>query len=351
MNKIRIGYVPYSPSFHKPGDCRRFVHYAHARGIVFEIADPSREYDLVVLSECADLSVWSSYGSGKVVYDLIDSYLAIPRTDIKGLLRGTAKFMSRQSRYPRFNHWRAIRSMCRRADAVVCSTIEQRQDILPFCPNTHVVLDVHASVTHSIKRDYSLASPARLVWEGLPYNLGSLALIRNALSEVATKIPIELHLVTDPVYFRYLGRYGRRDSLSEARALFPKVYLHEWQESTLAELVCSCDVAIIPVDLSDPFSSGKPENKLLLFWRMGMPVVTSASPAYVRAMTNASLDLFCGDEQQWTENLLRVLTDESLRRKAGQQGKAYAEMEYSEARLLAAWDAVFESIGISFGGR
>ena len=48
--------MPYSSSFIKPGDRRRFVAYARARNLAFEVADPAERYDLVVLSETADLT-------------------------------------------------------------------------------------------------------------------------------------------------------------------------------------------------------------------------------------------------------------------------------------------------------
>jgi hypothetical protein len=47
------------------------------------------------------------------------------------------------------------------------------------------------------------------------------------------------------------------------------------------------------IDLSDPVISAKPENKPMLLWRFGMPVITSATPAYRRCMEAAGLDLVC----------------------------------------------------------
>ena len=63
----RIGYVPYSASLTHPGDLRRFVAYARARNLPFEVARPDGRYDVVVLSELSDISVWSEYRGGKVV--------------------------------------------------------------------------------------------------------------------------------------------------------------------------------------------------------------------------------------------------------------------------------------------
>lgn len=344
----RIGYVPYSNALDRPGDRRRFPYYASKRGIGFEIADPAKEYDLVILSERADISVWSRYPKGKLVYDLIDSYLAIPRADLKGRLRGLFKFLSRQSHYLQLDHWKAIESMCARADAVVCSTEEQQQDILKFCPNVHIVLDAHMGVARTIKTDYCAKQPFRLVWEGLPQTLGSLRQLRPALDRLRERHQIEVHIVTDSEYYRYLGRYGKTRTLQAAQQILPGVRFHEWREAECADIICSCDLAVIPLALDDPFAAGKPENKLLLFWRMGMPVVTSASPAYVRAMHAAGIDYTIKDGADWLTTIERLMSDESARREAGMLGKAYTEREFSETSLLAQWDAVFSSMGISF---
>ena len=125
LRNARIGYVPYGHDLAGPGDRRRFPFYARARGIEFEIADPTKKYDVVILSGRADISVWSRYTQGKLVYDLIDSYLSIPKKSLKGQLRGLFKYLSRHSRYLQLNYWKAVEGMCARADAVVCTTQER----------------------------------------------------------------------------------------------------------------------------------------------------------------------------------------------------------------------------------
>jgi len=351
LQHARIGYVPYSNALDRPGDRRRFPYYASKRGIRFEIADPAAEYDMVILSERADISIWSRYSKAKLVYDLIDSYLAIPRTSLKGQLRGLFKFLSRQSRYLQLDHWKAIGLMCQRADAVVCSTEEQRHDILKFCPNVHIILDAHMGVARTVKTDYGARQPFRLVWEGLPHTLDSLKQIRPALDQLRERYPIEVHIVTDREYCRYLGKYGKTRTLEAAQRILPDVRFHEWREADCAVIICACDLAVIPLALDDPFAAGKPENKLLLFWRMGMPVVTSASPAYVRAMQAAGMGYTARDGVEWLAMLESLLGDEDTRRKAGMMGKAYTEREFSEASLLARWDAVFASLGFSCGAK
>lgn len=348
LRHARVGYVPISNALNGPGDKRRFLYYANKRSLNFEIADPSKKYDVVVITQNADLSIWSQYDSAgaKIVYDLIDSYLAIPKFNIKGSLRGLAKHLSGQSRHLKLDHWKAIAEMCSRADAVVCSTQEQRADILNFCPNVHIILDAHTDVARVSKTVYSNSRPFRLVWEGLPQNLGSLKLLRPVLDRLRLQHPVEVHIVTDPSYDRYLGKYGKTDTLHAARHILSDIRFHEWKESDCADIICSCDLAVIPLDLGDRFAAGKPENKLLLFWRMAMPVVTSASPAYVRAMHAAGMNYVARNEANWLFILSKLIVDVGAREQAGLMGKAYVDSELSEARLLALWDKVFESLGL-----
>ena len=68
LRDLRIGYVPMKNSFDHPGDHRRFCYYADKRNIKFEIADPSEIYDLVFLTQSADLSTWSEYQRGNCNY-------------------------------------------------------------------------------------------------------------------------------------------------------------------------------------------------------------------------------------------------------------------------------------------
>jgi glycosyltransferase involved in cell wall biosynthesis len=347
-NAPRIGYAPISASLEQPGDRRRFAAYARARNLPFELARPEERYDLVVLTQLADIGVWSDYPHGKVVYDLVDSYLAIPRSDVRQWLRGPVWFAMGRYRRLRIDHWAAIQDMCRRADAVVCVTEEQRRDIQRYCPNVHIVLDVHTSVVRNVKEDYRCGDPFNLVWEGQAINISQFRQIHEVLRAISQRRPLVLNLVTDPDRPRLLGRFGRVQSLDQAREVFDSVRLHTWDEATWSEVIRGCDLAVIPIDLSDPFATGKPENKLLLLWRMGMPVLTSATPAYQRAMRDAGMEgLACRDQEEWMTAIERMIGDESLRRDVGVRGRVFAETHHGQEALLARWDAVFASLGFS----
>ncbi|MFT3714303.1 MAG: hypothetical protein QM817_42115 [Archangium sp.] len=342
---MRIGYVPISATMTSPGDRRRFVYWARTRGVEFEPATPTGNYDVVVVSSAADVTQWARVKSAKLVFDLVDSYFAIPRSDWRGLLRGTAKFVSRQHRFFEPDHWKALAQMCRRSEAVVCSTEEQRRDISRFNENVHVILDVHSAATRTSKVDYAPHQPFRFVWEGLPFTLPQLFALAPVLA--ALPQPWELHVVTNPTAPRWLARFGKLDVRQALARVFPTAVFHVWTDDTFANVVTACDLALIPLDLDDPFTRGKPENKLLLFWRVGLPVAAAASPAYERAMKATGFGLASRDANEWATTLRRLMTDQRLREQSASAGRAWAEREHSEQKILERWDAVMASVGVT----
>ena len=345
----RIGYVPYSSSFTKPGDRRRFVAYARARNLDFEVAHPEERYDLVVLSETADISVWPDYHHGKIVYDLIDSYLSVPRTNPAQLLRGCAWFMLGKHRRLRPDYLTSLRQMCKRADAVVCSTAEQSHIIHKYCDNVHIILDIHEMVAKDVKTDYSVVDPIRLVWEGLPSNLPQLTQIVPVLNELGEKHAFELHVVTDSARERLKGLLGEVDTRQYLEQHFSRFVFHEWDERTCSKIVSKCDIALIPIDLADPFVRGKPENKLLLLWRMGMPVIAAGTPAYQRAMAAVGTpQLACVSNDQWRTAFEYLFSSPEARREAANRGRVHAQTCHGPDMVLSRWDRLFIGMGFNF---
>jgi hypothetical protein len=344
---LRIGYAPTSASLESPADRRRFCYYATKRKIRFEIAMPGETYDIVVLTQGADISLWGRYprGRAKIVFDLPDAYLAIPPLDPMGLLRGFAKFAVRQNRRLLLNYTSGLEEMCRRADAVICTTSEERKRIKSLCASVHAILDFQGSDIRTHKTDYSSGEVFHLVWEGLPGNIMFLYEIRDVLNELRRKRKIALHIITALRYGKYLhGVLGKGRTEDEARKIFQPAYVYAWNVQTLSAIGSTCDLAVIPIPLQNALCAGKPENKLLFFWRLGMPAVVSATAAHTRAMERCGLPMACRTSQDWRVTLEKYMSDEDARREAGQKGKAFAEQHHSEEKMLAQWDDVFRSV-------
>jgi glycosyltransferase involved in cell wall biosynthesis len=345
----KIGYVPHTADLSAPGDRRRFVHYAAARNIPFELATPAKRYDLVILSERADITTWPRYPKGILVYDLIDSYLNEMPLSPRRILRGIFKYAKGEHKRLELDYRASVAAMCRRADAVICSTTEQQQQIATYCGNVHPILDIHTGETQSRKSDYSAGGrPFRIVWEGLTSNLKQLATIRQALNALAQERATELHIVTDPDMPRYFHHFGRIGTKEFCDPLFRNVNFHPWQAANFAQTVAACDLAVIPIDLTDSFAAGKPENKLILLWKAGLPVLASPTVAYRRTMLAAGVGSLPCTLDEWVREIRSMMDSETLRRHNAERGYRYAMEHYSENAILSRWDAAMRSVGFDF---
>ena len=114
-----------------------------------------------------------------------------------------------------------------------------------------------------------------LVWEGLSYSVRHLRVLKPVLDQVG--MAVDIRVVTDPFVPRLGSHYFRTPTGRILRRTFPHFDLRPWARQTMPPLVTECDIAVIPIDLADPVAKAKPENKLMLLWRLGMPVITSAT--------------------------------------------------------------------------
>ncbi len=345
----KVAYVPNRPDLSAPGDRRRFCHYARARKLDWEVYREGQDYDVVVLSPLADLTRWSRLprGGARLVCDMPDSNLDIDDHLWKSRLRGAAKFAFRQHRHLEWDYKDSLRRIFSRSDAVVCSTSEQKKKLDELSPNVHPILDFHVDDVRRTKDDYRAAGETlHLFWEGIGGNLVVFVEVRDALLRLSRRRPVALHLFTDTWQKPFnapVPELPTRRLLSGLDRHVP-TFMYDYNPMMLAHVATACDLAFIPILMSDPVYVAKPENKLLLFWRMGMPTITSATPAYVRTMDAAGIRMYARTPSEWESLLERFGEDETARREAGMAGRRYVTAEHSEERSLARWDAVFESL-------
>ena len=350
VDNLSIGYAPYSSDFSSSGDRRRFVYYANSRAIDFEIAKPENQYDIVFVTHGADITVWSKYDKSKavIVYELIDSYLATPVFSFYGLFRGVAKYFSGKHKYCQLNEKKSIESMCKRADIVICSTEEQKNHIRRYCDDVRIILDVK-SMYHNYRMTLQPElknNELNIAWEGVPHNIKSFAVIREALSILSKQYQINLHLMTALKYKKYMNKYVTKHTINEVKKYIDinNVHLYQWNELTVSHISSACDFAIIPIDSNDTMDKGKPEDKLLIFWLMGLPAVVSETPAHLRAMKGAGMSMACRTTNDWVSTIKDIVDNKAKRNQSAKKGFAYASRVNSKERIISLWDDLFEDI-------
>jgi len=350
LRDIQFGYLPYQPGAKSPGDRRRFPAVAQKLGLNWEIYRPGKAYDVIYVTSNSDLTVfhrWPQDGT-KLIYEMVDSYLAVPTWEPLGLVRGIGKWIFRKHKHLEPSYRKTVAAVCRRADLVICSTPEQREQMTGLSPNVHSILDMHEELG-----GLPSVGPAPgkkrfdIFWEGLGLTATHFSIVAPVLRELNEEFPLRLHFLTDLKY----RPINAPIPLLETKRMLDKTlpglefYLAEWNPVSVRAIANQADLGIIPLRLNEPLFRAKPENKLLLMWRLGLPVVTSATPAYVRTMQSyGGPDWSCRTTQEWAQNLHQALADGEARSRAAQKGAAYAEAEYGVEALLGRWICALETL-------
>lgn len=349
MKKLKIGYWPLSQNLNSPGDRRRLVFWAKSRGHEI-IPDLSQNVDVIVASENSDFnSLYFAKRNTPVIFDLVDAYLS-PLSTLDDLARGIAKRLSGQisGGIRPFSHH--IRDFCLNSNAVICSSKEQEEVIQRYNSNTHVILDSHDEIPFidPIKTRNLNSGRHRILWEGQPATIRGVKTISPALLELSKTFSLNLDFVTDERYYRLLNKHFETSTSNllnkDLAHIADLVNIIPWTSNNLVECAKGSEVAMIPIDLSVPMQRLKPENRLLIMWRLGLPCLTSPSPAYVRVAGLAGVTAACNSLQEWIDNFNRLLLDPEHAKREVLAGQNYISENHNQTILLKKWDLAFESV-------
>lgn len=342
---IRVAYAPYHKDLFVPGDRRRFVFYANERTIKFELADPLKIYDIVYLTYGCNLSTWIEYKKDnpnvKFVFELVDSYL-LEDTSALTVFRGATRyFLGKESAFwPDYKV--ALRRIISTADAVVCSTQAQKANMLCFNNNIHISLDYFSNDIIHRKNSLECSKKLKLVWEGQACTVNNLLLLNDVFEKLGDEV--ELYIITDPMIKSPLKMFNRNTS-NILRKLKCKYHLLDWDKGSFSKNICDADLAIIPISSDNPMMWNKPENKLLLLWEIGIPTLTSDTPAYKRVMDIAGLDFYCSSSDAWVQKIEKYMNS-SMEHRSGVTKRAddYLHGFHNKEEILRNWDDIFDSL-------
>ena len=347
---LRIAYAPYHKDLLVPGDRRRFVFYANERNIKFDLADPLKKYDIVYLTYGCDVSAWIEYKKNnpdvKFVFELIDSYL-LENTNVITIFRGAARYLLGKESALWLDFKVALRDLVTISDAIVCSTHAQKVDMLCFNNNIHISLDYFLNDITYFKSSLKSSKKFKLVWEGQAYTVDNLLLLNDVFERLGDEF--ELYIITDPVIKSPFKIFDKKTSriLNKLKC---KYYLLNWEIRSFSENIANADLAIIPISSDQRMMWNKPENKLLLLWEIGIPTLTSATPAYNHVMDLAGLDLYCSSSDEWVQQIKEYANSSIEYREAlVEKANDYLHKFHNREKILNNWDSIFDSLQIDLG--
>jgi len=340
MRRLKIGYFPYSPGLQSPGDRRRLLWWAKQRGHEIRLKE-TRNIDVVYFN-----SLWAHSNiesAAPKIFELIDGY-GVPENNLRDRLRTPFKLLA-DRKFPSFQKYsELVKYRCVESFAVVCSSPEQSQTLKGLNPRIHQILDSHVEVPDLAYEPRSMW-PRTILWEGqvatLRYFLELIDHVVNDESSIS-----KITMVTDMTFFLFMNRFMERDTLNLiSKKTFGTITTKTlpWSIENLVQESKHSNLSILPIDVGNPFLNLKPENRMLLMLRLGLPVLVSPTSAHKRVQSNfktpflldsSSLSKLCAKDwftEAWSESLVK-------------EGKNYLAREHNGELLLTKWDNVFADL-------
>lgn len=340
---MRIRYLGSNNAHTEAVDRRRgFGAISHIEGIKV-VGDMS--YDLVFVGSGGDLAraleLKLRKPSAGLIFDYANHYLeeetrlkAFVRPLFHSAFRGYAAY---------FRGYKAlIQELMSVADQVVCSSTYQQIYLQTLGIEATVITDIfdwEFDIPHQIEE-----KPAyQFIWEGKAFNLDALL----KLAKVVNTFPnIPLAVLTDEKF----GGYGATHTLGksvqeELKTRFQNAAYVPWTSSGLMEELARSTLGLLPINVFSSIGMAKPENRLVLLWRFGVPALTSPIPSYKELADRVGVDFVCTYDQEWIDRI-KTFTEASDRNLAQARFlKDYADAHYSVAVILDKWRGVLAAIG------
>jgi len=349
LDKLKIGYVPYSADLSHPGDRRRIGSWSKTRRNDLQLEDPT-ESDLLVLSAAANFNFWINKSKQPVILDLVDGYLGEEPLFLRDLGRNLVRSFKGKSNYSAVTFTRALQNACRKADAVIVASPEQAKDVLPFNSCVHVILDDHSELdaARQERKVSKLKDPLSkyIFWEGFGYTIKHFRFLAPSLDNYMSQSGYKLLILTNPNFARWGGYLGKINAEKLIKKWFPKsknqIEIIPWSIEDVIHYASLSDFAIIPVDTNDKFANLKPENKLLSMWHLGLPTLFSNTFAYKRVADDIGVSEFCIDSSNW-QNVFDNLEVDSLDNTLDKTDE-YINKTHTKDILVEKWQKVFETV-------
>jgi glycosyltransferase involved in cell wall biosynthesis len=356
---IKISYVPFSYNNINPGyDLRNIILYSKLKKIKIEKInlENHNKSDIIVLPPTFDPTnlEFIKNNNAKIIYQLVDNYLSQDTLSFKNIFRGPVNYLSGQSKKITFNFKSNQKKLCQLVDAVICSSQEQKQEIIKYNKNCHIFFEGNFHISNSKIEKKFKKNIIKLVWEGRSENLINLRLFKPVFDRLIDIYNIELHIVSDLSY-PLLNRINF-SSIKLIKNIFGSLYqenttqkksyifFHQWNKDIVSNILKSCDLAIVPLDISNKFLFGKSMNKVILMWKNNLPVVSSNIDSYQKLSNEINHPFCCSNTNEWVDTISKLIENDDFREIYIKKIKDFITINYSKEKFVKQWDDIFNSV-------
>lgn len=342
-------YDSYSADLTQIADRRRIGLWVHKQD--FEVFDSSgNPINIQIIQPFTDpFFIKRIDAQTRIVLDMVDGYLI----DTPSLPLDYARYFLRSSKIPALIHpkrfSKSLQKICTLVDMVVVASDEQAELVRPFNKNIRIIRDSHDELGQPLPiKELSKNSNLDIFWEGLGFTLIHFDDVATDLGKFLLSTNSTLHLVTNETFPRFAGKFGRIDARRKIKDMFgpaaSRIVVHPWSERTVSEIAAKCDFGIIPINHLNRFAQLKPENKLLIYWRLGLQTLFSDTPSYVRLAEEVGVPEYSVKSGEWATKLEEILEARGYLSRNMPKAQEYLLRFHSENVILGQWKEALNSL-------
>lgn len=339
---MKIRYLGTSNTHTEAVDRRRgFGAISHMEGIEV-VGDMS--FDLLFVGAGGDLAralklKRSKPGAG-LIFDYANHYLE-EETRLKAFLRPLLYSAFRGYAVDFRGYKALILELMSVADQVVCSSTYQQIYLKTLGIEATVITDIF-DWEFDIPDQIEEKPAHQFIWEGKAFNLDALL----KLEKVVNTFPdIPLAVLTDEKFSGYGAAQTLGKSVEEElKKRFQNAAYVPWASTVLMEELARSTLGLLPINLLSSIGKAKPENRLVLLWRFGVPALTSPLPSYKELAERTGVDFVCTNGQDWIDRIKRFTEPSDHNLMQARFLKDFADTHYSATIILDKWRGVLAAI-------
>ena len=347
LNQINICYLPYDLSLKAPGDRRRFIHYAKFKKIQYKTKIRNHNYELIYVTYGQNFSKIFEFikdnPKTKIIFEMVDANLSEGKWS--SFQKGIGRFLLGKESKVYLDYKKPLKQLIKKSDAIVCGSKSQLKELKKYNKKIFITLDFLDDEVRFKKRNWLFDKKKiiRLFWEGMIYNLKHLIMLNDIIKCLDFRVHVVI--VTELKKSTLLNMSGFNIDRIVKKFQF-SFEIHDWNKVEISKIATSCDIGIIPINLSNLKARSKPDNKLIFMWKTGLPVVASATPAYKEVMKLAKIKMYAKNFKDWI-NILNNFHKSSSNKHHDykQRVDRIIKKNYSKAKLVNNWSKVFRSVG------
>lgn len=224
----------------------------------------------------------------------------------------------------------AAKNVAKASIGVVCGNHVLAENFSKWNKNIEVIptgVDVEKMKVQSNRLDIN---ERRIIgWIGTPSNLNYVNDIADSLINVLKENKnSELRIVT-----------SHKDAIPSS--LQPYARFVQWYPGIEFEQLPLWSVGIMPL-ANDEWTQGKCSFKLLQYLSAGIPAIASPVGMNVEVMNKGAAGYLATNNDEWTDVLLAILSDDKTNLMKGVQGRLIVEENYSLTVVAQRWREVLE---------